>query len=119
MLRGPSAFAGIPFPAFSPRKGREEFRYAVEARAAACCKRQRFFVAAMMFFMPFALIRRLGFAESGARDDSGSISPLILAHRAFCASAIFLRDAALNFLRLRVGASAVAGDLTSLPWRAR
>jgi hypothetical protein len=113
VLRGPSAFVGILFPAFSPRKGREEFRYAAEARAAAFCKRQRFFVAAMILFMPSALIRRLGFEGSGAGSDGASISPLILAHRASCASAIFLRDAALNFLRLSVGASAVAGDLTS------
>jgi hypothetical protein len=55
----------------------------------------------------------LGFGGFGVGGDGGSISPLILAHRAFCASAIFLRDAALNLLRLRVGASAVAGNLTS------
>jgi hypothetical protein len=73
----------------------------------------------MILFIPSALILRLGFGGSGVSVDCGSISPLSLAHRAFCASAIFLRDAALNFLRLRVGASAVAGDLTSLPWRAR
>src|ERR1035438_3066450 len=40
----------------------------------------------------------------------GSISPLILAHRAFCASAIFRRDAAPNFLRFRRRRSAGAQE---------
>lgn len=67
----------------------------------------------MILFMPSGLIRRLGFGGAGASGDGASISPVILAHRAFCASAILLRDAALNFLRLSAGAAAVAGDLIS------
>lgn len=60
------------------------YLYAVVFTAeAARCKRQRFFVAAMILFMPSALIRRLGFEGSGAGSDGSSISPLILAHRAF------------------------------------
>ena len=58
--------------------------------------------------IPSALIRRLGFGGSGAGGGGGSTSPLILAHRVFCARPIFLRAAALNFLRLRVDASGVA-----------
>jgi len=80
---------------------------------AALCKRQRFFVAAMILFMPSALIRRLGFGGSGIAGAGGSILPVILAHRAFCARAIFLRDAAVNFLRLRTGASGMTATMPS------
>jgi len=58
----------------------------------------------MIRFIPSGLIRRL-VASIGAGADGGPTSPLILAQRAFCASAILFRAAALNFLCLPVGAS--------------
>ena len=57
---------------------------------------------------PQLLSFRLGFADSGLAGAVGSDSPLILAHLAFCAIAIFRREAALNFLRFLVGAPGVA-----------
>ena len=81
--------------------------------AAAGCRRQRFFVAAMILFMPSGLILRFGFGGSGVEGDGGSLSPLILAHRAFCARAIFFLAAALNFLRLPARGSEVTAGLMS------
>src|ERR1017187_6654452 len=70
------------------------------AFAAAFCKRHRFFVAATILAMLSLLIRRFGFvALAGA---GGSDLPLILAHLAFCAIAIFRLEAALNLLRFLV-----------------
>jgi hypothetical protein len=43
---------------------------------------------------------------SAGAGAAGSDSPLILAHLAFCARAIFRRTAALNFLRFPVGVRA-------------
>src|ERR1039458_9441673 len=54
----------------------------VGAFAAAFCKRQRFFVAAMILFIPSSLIRRFAFGALAGAD--GSDSPLILAHRFLC-----------------------------------
>jgi len=82
--------------------------------AAALCRRHRFFVAAMILFMPSALIRRLGLGVFSVAGG-GAISPLTLAHRTFCARAIFFRDAALNLLRLRMGASGVEAGSTCAP----
>jgi hypothetical protein len=67
--------------------------------AAARFAAHIFFVAAMIAFRPAAESFRLGF---------GACSPLIFAHLAFCAKAIFRRAAALNFLRLPGVASGVA-----------
>jgi hypothetical protein len=77
------------------------------AFAAAFCKRHRFFVAAMILAIPSLLIRRFGLGAFGTAGADGSDSPLILAHLAFCAIAIFRLEAALNFLRFLVGASGV------------
>jgi hypothetical protein len=55
----------------------------------------------------------LGVEGSGAGGAvRGAIPPLILAHLAFRAKAIFLRAAALNFLPLPVGASGVVRGST-------
>jgi hypothetical protein len=67
---------------------------------AALANRQRFFVAAMIRFIPSGLICRFGFCVSGVAATVGSDSPLSFAHRAFCAKAILLRDAGLNLFRL-------------------
>lgn len=83
------------------------------AFAAAFCKRQRFFVAAMILFIPSSLIRRFGFVGSGVVD--GSDSPRIFAHRRFCDWAIFRLTAAENFLRLRVGAPVAAAAWAGPP----
>jgi hypothetical protein len=82
------------------------------AFAAAFCKRQRFFVAAMILFIPSSLIRRFAFgALAGA---GGSDSPLILAHRFLCAIAI-LRRAAAEILCFRGVPSGLAADSAGLP----
>ena len=115
-LAGPAFFAFFADGAFTatffPAAFLEATFFAGADFAAALCKRQRFFVAAMILFMPSALIRRLGLGGFAVVADGSSISPLILAHRAFWAKAIFLREAALNLLRLRTGASGVeAGSI--------
>jgi hypothetical protein len=75
----------------------------------------RFLVAAIILFMPSALIRRFGLAGSFAAGDPDS--PLILAHRRCWASFIRRRAAAENFLRLCVGVSArAAGPPESMAW---
>ncbi len=51
------------------------------ALVPAFCNRQRFFVAAMILFMPSSLMRRSGFSGSGVVGADGSDSPRILAHR--------------------------------------
>src|SRR5450755_4230496 len=56
---------------------------------------------------------RFAFGTSAAIGAAGSDSPLILAHLAFCARAIFRRAAALTFLRLPGVASGVE---TSVVW---
>jgi hypothetical protein len=61
----------------------------------------------MIFAIPALLIRRLGFAGSGAAD--GSDSPRIFAHLFRCTSAILARPAPLIFRRLRSLGSIVAG----------
>ena len=59
----------------------------------------------MILAMLSLLIRRFGFvALAGA---GGSDLPLILAHLAFCAIAIFRLEAALNLLRFLVAGSGV------------
>ena len=79
--------------------------YAYADFRAALCKRQRFFVAAIILFMPSALIRRLGLGGFDLGADRDSLTPLILAHRACCAKAIFFRAATLNLRRRRRGIS--------------
>ena len=76
--------------------------------ASAFCNRHRFFVAAIIRFIPSSLIRRFGFDGSGVAGADGLDSPLIFAHLALCEIAIFRRTAALNFLPLLVGAPDVA-----------
>jgi hypothetical protein len=79
-----------PYAAFSTFFAAARFNFASAARLSA----QRFFVAAMIRFMPSALIRRFcGFdpAREGAWD-----CPLIAAHLCFWASAIRRREAALT-----------------------
>jgi len=76
--------------------------FAFAARTVA----QRLRVASAMAFLPAAESFRLGFAVAAAL--AGSDSPRSLAHLAFCARAIFRRDAAENLFRLRVGASGMA-----------
>src|ERR1022692_790247 len=78
--------------------------------AAAFANRHRFFVAAMILFIPSGLIRRLGFVGLGVAG-AGDV-PLIAAHRFFCASAMRRRVAALRFL---AGASGVAAVLAEPP----
>jgi len=86
---------------------------------AAFTNRQRFLVAAMIRFIPSALIRRLGFGGSTLAGADGSDAPLIAAHRFFCPSAI-RRRAAAEILRLPGLVSVVAaasGDPPSSIWR--
>jgi hypothetical protein len=74
----------------------------------------RFAALAALAFAKFAtraafralLIFRLGF--DGTSGSDGSDSPLIFAHLAFCAAAIFRLEAVENFLRLPVDTSGVA-----------
>jgi hypothetical protein len=69
--------------------------FAVDGSAlAAFANRQRFFVAAMIRFIPSSLIRGLGFGASTAAGTDGSDSPLIAAHRFFWPAAIRRRAAA-------------------------
>jgi len=77
------------------------FAFASSARLSA----QRFFVAAMIRFMPSSLIRRFG--TSDPADDLAWDRPLMAAHLLFWASAIRRRDAA-DILRLSFGTSAAA-----------
>ena len=87
------AGAGFFGAAFFPR-GDAFFTFAASARFSA----QRRFRAARMAFLPAAESFRFGLCSlAGA---AGSDSPLTLAHRAFCARAIFRLEAAENFLRL-------------------
>jgi hypothetical protein len=68
------------------------------------------FVAADSFRFAFGAATRTG------AGDGGSDSPRILAHLAFCATAIFLRAAAENFLRvLGVASGAATLDSTESP----
>ena len=67
----------------------------------------------MIRFIPSGLIRRL--AGSGVGDDGDATSLLILAQRAFCARAILLRAAALNFLFVPIGASIGEADASVAP----
>ena len=96
-------FGGFLAPAF--------IAFAASARFSA----HRFFVAAIILAIPSLLIRRLGLVASGLAGAGGPDSPLILAHRAFCAIAIFRLEAAENLLRLRVGASGVAAGAAGPP----
>lgn len=70
-----------------------------------------------MFARPALLSLRFGFAGSDLVGADGLDSPLILAHLAFCAKAIFRLEAAENFFRFPVGASGVAVALAGLPDR--
>jgi hypothetical protein len=63
----------------------------------------------MILCKPSALILRFAFGVSGV-SGTGSDSPLIFAQRAFCASFMRRRVAALNFLRVPVWASGVAAS---------
>jgi hypothetical protein len=88
--------------------------------AAARCKRQRFFVAAMILFMPSALIRRLGFGGSGtvgAGATAGSASAAFFAaHRFFRAADSRLRPAGvIPPLRVAGALGAGAGFGVSIP----
>ena len=78
---------------------------------AAFVNRQRFLVAAIILFMPSALIRRFAFGGSGVVGADSSDSPRIVAYRFRCAIAILRRPAA-ETLRLRVGACGVAAVCT-------
>src|SRR5664279_5048061 len=85
------------------------------AFAAAFCKRQRFFVAAMILAIPSLLIRRFGPVAFGIVGTGGADSPRIFAHRRCWASFMRCRAAAENFFRLRVGASGVAAGVGFVP----
>ena len=94
------------------------FFVAVDAALAAVASRQRFLVAAMILFIPSALIRRFAFGAFSAfvvAGADGSDSPLIFAHLAFCDRAIFRLTAAEKPLRFLVGAAGVAGVSTGPP----
>jgi hypothetical protein len=80
----------------------------IAALASARFSAHRFFVAAIILFKPSGLIFLFAVGASGAGAADFSLSPLILAHRSFCASLIRSRTAALRFLRLPVGTSGVA-----------
>jgi len=84
---------------------------------AALANRQRFFVAAIIRFMPSSLIRRLGFGGSDVARDGGSDVTLIAAHRRCWASFMRRRAAAENFRRFLVGASGVAAGSAGPPDR--
>jgi hypothetical protein len=73
---------------------------------AAFANRHRFLVAAMIRFIPSGLILRFAFGAFFA-TGAGDV-PLIAAHLAFCARAIFRLEAAENFFRFLVGASGVS-----------
>jgi hypothetical protein len=79
--------------------------------AAAFFAAQRFFKAATIAALPAAESFRFGFADF---DVAGDV-PLIAAHLARCAIAIFRRAAGENFFRLPVGASVVAVALAGPP----
>ncbi|MGD0047606.1 MAG: hypothetical protein ABSE42_11355 [Bryobacteraceae bacterium] len=83
------------------------FLLAVETALAGLANRQRFLVAAMILFIPAALIRRFAFGAFVVAGSDGSDGPRILAHRFRCASATALLPAALILRRLRFGASGV------------
>jgi hypothetical protein len=74
--------------------------------AAAFFAAHRFFKAATMFALPALLRFRFAFGASCVAGVGGSDSPLILAHLAFCPSAI-RRRAAAETLRFPVGAFGV------------
>jgi len=101
------------------------FLLAVATALAALANRQRFLVAAMIRFMPSALIRRFAFGAFGAAGVAGadgSDLPLIVAHLAFCARAIFRLTATEKPLRFLAGASGVLlrakGSTTRRPTKA-
>src|ERR1022692_5074210 len=78
--------------------------------AAALFAAHRFFVAAMIRFMPSSLMRRFAFGASGAAD---ALVPLWnAAHRFFCAAAILALAAPLN---IRFGAAFLAATGLTLP----
>src|SRR5437016_7376123 len=83
------------------------YAFAASARFSA----QRRLLAAMIAFLPAAESFRLGFAAF----DEPALTPLILAHLAFCASAIAFLPAALIFRRLRFGVSDLALDSAGRP----
>jgi hypothetical protein len=76
--------------------------------AAALFAAHRFFSAATILALPAALSFHLGFVT--AWDTFGADSPFTAAYLCLCASAIFLRPAALIFRRGRVAGSVVAGS---------
>ena len=69
----------------------------------------------MIARLPAAENFRFGLGDSFAAGAGGSGSPLILAHLASCAIAIFRLEAALNLLRLRFGASGAAAGVSVVP----
>jgi hypothetical protein len=82
--------------------------------ASALFAAQRFFKAATIAALPAALSFRLGFDTSGGAETDRFDSPLILAHLAFCPSAI-RRRAAAETLRFRGTASALTAVLAGPP----
>jgi hypothetical protein len=70
------AFTAVFLWAAFFRAGASFFPAADFALAAAFCKRHRFFVAAMIAFLPAALSFRLGFEGSRLAFDVGSDAPL-------------------------------------------
>lgn len=73
------------------------------------------FLAGVAFGCAARFFRPLGFGTSAGTGVDGFASPRILAHRAFCAKAIFRRAAALRLLRL--GRPASDGAARVLPSR--
>jgi hypothetical protein len=74
--------------------------------AFAALAARAFFRFAASFAFAAAESFRFALGTSAGAGAAGSDSPLILAHLAFCARAIFRRTAALNFLRFPVGVRA-------------
>ena len=85
--------------------------FAASARFSA----HRFFVAAMIAFLPAAESFRLGLGDASGGD--GSAAFLEAAHLFRCASAIAFLPAALIFRRLRFGGSGVAAGSVGPPVR--
>jgi hypothetical protein len=89
------------------------------SRPSARFAAQRFFVAAMILFIPSGLILRFGLAASAWAGAGGSASPRIFAHLVFCANAIFRRTAALIFRRFFGADSGVAAVSIASPGKHR
>jgi hypothetical protein len=82
--------------------------------ASARFRAHRRLVASMIAALPARLSLLFRFCGAVAVAD-GWDSPLIRAHLAFCASAIFRREATLDVLRLWVGTSGVTAEAAGPP----